>query len=526
MITSRSPLSLYIFKLCGNYLLEIKTFTKDNISSYYGAGINYQKETFNYKNIYYRDHYLKFKKETVSHINSSNYNYCIRLDIENFFESLSVRNLLNILEKKITFPIRREYNYDDETKEAILDFFNYINCGSDVGIPQSDNNVISSLISNIYLTFFDIEILDILKNKKNEILDYKITRYVDDIYIFLNLKDKKKIYCLELVKEFSEILFKKLKLKFNNKLLITDLRDREEVDNLKNNLKLTSLNENFYSSENVNIVSDFDLLMKELKKMNSVENLLNNNIDKSILNMIYDEKMKDYMKSPEIEQELKTYFSKFEISLLKYMPAKAVLILLIKYSNRIDEIINYIKQTTKGILEENLIREFYVQMEINQIKVSKDIKDEISYMFKSSKVYESYSDIFQIFQKLDIKVSIIDQIRSLKICENQKQYSLALNHICNIIVELIYYLYNPEKNIEKITGNYIKELIEKDIGLDMALNIQNLFSRRNNNLISHSSEKSYKVINEEYPEYKKYFLDLMEELTKKLDSIINKKNNK
>ena len=60
----------------------------------------------------------------------------------------------------------------------------------------------------------------------------------------------------------------------------------------------------------------------------------------------------------------------------------------------------------------------------------------------------------------------------------------------------------------------------------MALNIQNLFSRRNNNLISHSSEKSYKVINEEYPEYKKYFLDLMEELTKKLDSIINKKNNK
>ena len=515
-------MGLYIFKLCGNYLLEIKKFTKGNISSYYGAGINYQNESFNYKNIYYRDFYLQFRKEILTQINSGNYNYCIRLDIENFFENVSVRNLMNILEHKIAYSTRREYNYNDETKEAIIDFFNYINCGLDVGISQSDNNVISSLISHIYLTFFDVEILDILKEKKNEILGYKIIRYVDDIYIFLDLTTKEKIYCVELVNEFSEILFKKLGLKFNNKLMIVDIKDKEEVEDLKNNLKFTSLNENFYSDEKVDAVNDFKLLTREIEKINGIENLLGNNIDKNILNMIYDEKIKNYMESEETKQILESLFNRFNISLLKYMPSKAVLILLINNSNRIDEIIDYVKQNTKGILEENLIRELYVQMKINGTKVRKDMKNEVKLMFESSVVYKNYNKTFEFLKKLDVKISIIEQIRLLKVSEYLKQYSIALNHMCNIIIELIHCLYNSKKNIENISGNDIKALIEKDVGMVTALNVHNLFSRRNNNAISHSSEKTYMVIDEEYLNYRDYFLNLMGELSKKIDGIMNR----
>ncbi|MCG4586068.1 hypothetical protein L0P56_11245, partial [Anaerosalibacter bizertensis] len=56
-----------------------------------------------------------------------------------------------------------------------------------LGIPQSDNNIISDFIGYLYLLFADMTISDEIRDEKIEYS--KVIRYVDDIYIIIKYKD-------------------------------------------------------------------------------------------------------------------------------------------------------------------------------------------------------------------------------------------------------------------------------------------------------------------------------------------------
>ncbi len=163
-------------------------------------------DCFNY--IYDKNNCSKLPQLIIDNIknaiDSQQYNYFIKYDIQSFYASINhdilikklkykIRSasflniILNAIENDgIVFPIKKT------TKRTIRD----------VGIPEGLS--ISNSLANIYLMALD--------KKISEISGIKYYRYVDDILILCNLEEKEKINLL-----VRKELCKKLKLELNKK---------------------------------------------------------------------------------------------------------------------------------------------------------------------------------------------------------------------------------------------------------------------------------------------------------------------
>ena len=60
----------------------------------------------------------------------------------------------------------------------------------EAGIPQSDNEIISGFIGHLYFSLCDLIIENQINNFSDEINKYKIIRYVDDVYLFLDINSQ------------------------------------------------------------------------------------------------------------------------------------------------------------------------------------------------------------------------------------------------------------------------------------------------------------------------------------------------
>lgn len=175
---------LYLLKLSQEFLAEYFA-TKKHIKSYYGAKLAFEKDSLQLtpNNTYYQKYYKSFRnqirKETKDEISNK---IIIKLDIENYFDEISIPKLLQLLSENIKPGIQADMCYDASTKEQIISFFHFLASGKS-GIPQSDNDIISGFIGHLYMVFGDL-FLDDEINKDASIVDkHAIIRYLDDIYI-------------------------------------------------------------------------------------------------------------------------------------------------------------------------------------------------------------------------------------------------------------------------------------------------------------------------------------------------------
>ena len=174
-------------KVSGEFRRQFINKRKYKSLSYYGGGIDFENNKLNItkNNIYYLSYYKKFLKEIKNEIKDNNRNkIVIKFDIQNFFDEISIPIFLELLEEFIKPSEKAQMHFDTYAIEQIAFFFRFIM--KDVhGIPQSDNDIISSFIGHLYLLSGDLFIQQEL-SKYHAFLDqYKIIRYVDDIYIFI-----------------------------------------------------------------------------------------------------------------------------------------------------------------------------------------------------------------------------------------------------------------------------------------------------------------------------------------------------
>lgn len=113
------------------------------------------------------------------------------------------------------------------------------------GLPQSDNDIITSFVSSLYMKLIDIDIISIIKNMQIQNLkEYKIIQYCDDTYLILDFNEMNEnnvyISVIRILEEISLKLVKKYNLKFNNKSNIFDLSIESNVSDLKKNIKINS----------------------------------------------------------------------------------------------------------------------------------------------------------------------------------------------------------------------------------------------------------------------------------------------
>lgn len=180
---------LYLLKLSQDFLTETYKKVK-NIEAFYGGNLSYKSDKLQVtsKNIYYRNFHKQFKLKIKQEITFETQDKVVlRLDIENYSNELTISRLLLLLNHFIKPSVKASMAYDIFTRDQIICLFQFMANGKS-GIPQADNNIMSSFIGYLYLVFGDLFIDEVLINNSNVIDSHKIIRYTDDIYISITFK--------------------------------------------------------------------------------------------------------------------------------------------------------------------------------------------------------------------------------------------------------------------------------------------------------------------------------------------------
>ena len=150
-------------------------------------------------------HYVKTYDSFYKHVNYSSeiYPYYIKLDISDFFRSINLDTLFH----EIT-----EYCINDTFTENELFIFKeiFLYCGQGKFPVLENSTGLSFLASYIYLNDCDKHLSTFLKNKE-KIIDYELVRYVDDLYVFINIEDDINIEVIasDIINQYLTILDKK-----------------------------------------------------------------------------------------------------------------------------------------------------------------------------------------------------------------------------------------------------------------------------------------------------------------------------
>lgn len=180
-------LGMYIKELL-NTALEIDRVAYHNkpVQIYYGGRLN-DDQPGSSKIFYYED-YRDFllKKEEATNPEEGKKIFAISLDIKTFFYSIDHAILLDIIDSKAHGVAKKQYNYDDDTKKSIMFLLELLQNGS-LGVPVSNQNLISSFLSSIYLSTLDGFVFSTFINGQN--MDCSYLRYVDDFYVMLKVDE-------------------------------------------------------------------------------------------------------------------------------------------------------------------------------------------------------------------------------------------------------------------------------------------------------------------------------------------------
>lgn len=235
-----SPLFYIIYIFIGSKINKIyKDKRNKNIEVYYAG--NLDKHRYHYK-----IEYNKFCKEAIRV--SKDYKYYIKTDIKNFFNNINIDLLFYHISTNINDT---KLNISLEELNFIKEFIKFIGNGK---LPQIEEGVTSSyLATKIYLEEIDNKLYTYLRENES-INEFKIIRYVDDLYIFFDTNiNIEKIY-EQIINFINDIIYEyDITININK----TEIKDVEE---LEKDLKHLSYLDEEYIKENINeIINDTDL---------------------------------------------------------------------------------------------------------------------------------------------------------------------------------------------------------------------------------------------------------------------------
>lgn len=538
---------LYLLKLSQEFLIE--TYKKiESIEAFYGGNLSYKAEKlqFNHQNIYYRSFHEQFKSRIKEETKSGNQDKVIlKLDIENYFNEISISRLLNLLSHSIKPSVQANMAYDISTKEQIICLFQFISNGKS-GIPQSDNNIISSFIGYLYLVFGDLFIDDILVKNRDTIDSHKIIRYTDDIYISITFKqnitqESQGLFIHLLASQIAEILYSQLGLKLNLKTRLYRLSKKEEKEELLKAIRKSSPSNEYFSAiqeeeeeekEIEPIVktpqSKLDKIFRELRKIKKsrVEDyfIRGNSAQEEILQEVFDRSVEQILNKPENKKKIKQIFKGFDFNLVKVQPLE-ILIILLKDETATEEFKEFcLNKSIVTIGDADLLIKFLCQTNFDDYehKLMKKLgqnthMDGIVYIFLDEKLNCDNPGYYKLacmqMKKLSEMPDVLEQTRLRILSERSESHSVALNHLVNEIHAVCIKQDTKKKDYD--VNDVVKFLQSKGIQHETCIKVRNLFDRRNSNSVSHPGSDvrlAWEVTREEYLEYYEHVGQCLESL--------------
>ncbi|PRY08963.1 AbiA family abortive infection protein [Pontibacter ummariensis] len=518
---------IYLLKVSQQFLTD---YSRKNHHCFYGGNLKFEKDKLNINSTSttYYSSYKKFKEKLDQEIRKNANRTIIKVDIQNYFDNISMYKLLTEMLDRVKFSNKQLYNFDKSTVDLIDFYFKFLNEDRDC-LPQSDNNVVSSFIGYLYLTLGDLYIEDSINELRrlspNFLKEYKIIRYVDDIHVsldFFSPKDDAKVHAAreskfiyDLLNIISDKFYKNLNLRFNSKTEIFDLNKKKDFNLLKNLVESSSAE---YPEPNTNtgtsIPDKGQLILDTLERIKALD-LLNviegkHEIDLTYLNDIYDDKVRAFLQSPQNRIRLDAIFTDFNFDLFRLKTKPLIIILALsnsatlKFENFLesklhlttfdrDIIINYLCQN--GFNNRRLITKLYSDSQIkdifNEIKAKKVVNNKLPGYYKIE---------FSKLKRFKNEISLIEQIRLRTHYERINNYSISLNLLLNEI-----HLICSLLECKDIKGYEVSDvrafLTAEGVENSQVIKIATLFDRRNNNPISHSGSNiriASSITKEEY----------------------------
>jgi AbiA family abortive infection protein len=522
-----NSIGLYLLKISDdfiyNYYKKIET-----IDSYYGGNIRYQNDSISFtkNNIYYRNEYKSFRKILTKNTKDKEDYIVIRLDIQNYFDNLPIEKLLQFLQESIKPNDKLEHNYDENTIKEIETFYKFL-MDNKKGIPQIDNCIVSSFIGYLYLCFLDLKIDSLMKSLNYR--DYKIIRYLDDIYIPFKPKDistnsQPIKEAVEILGKIKDIAFYDFQLHINNKTKIYNLGNVDEKEAFFKDTKNESVIEFLdvpidYGDEMDKEDKPEETIEKIIEELENIKNggvnleINHSEINQYILHKIFDKPVSNMLNKTEYKTRLENIFNDFNYDLLSVSPL-VLTILVMKSESTKENYIHYLlskdvsTSNARLLVIEALRQNNFAHQELfNKLYEDKHFLDVLT-LYKSDLEYKNPGyfnlTITYIYELLNDNPSIIKQMELRVLNEIRGDFSVALNHLVNEFQSICYSLDS------KAGRNYNANLIEvflknRHIEHSICLKLRNMFDRRNNNLVSHSGDERIQgsaVTRSEYENYK------------------------
>ena len=544
---------VYLVELSQQFLEHYKS--PPHIHSYYGGDLTYDvkegKLSRNYNSIFYKPQYQKFDKRLrQENENNTERKVIIRLDIQNYFDDFSVPILLDLLKKYLKPSIQKTMCFDEITRAQLVSFFDFVARGRS-GIPQLNNDVISSFIGNLFLVFGDLILDDKIFKNNGLVEDYAIIRFMDDISISItfhgqngNSSDNPTILNLRdslnsLVTRIADCFYENLELRFNPKTEIFQLRDDTAKDKFQKSVKKVSskisheiriLDEENDQSLDSRLKKIFNALT-DLKKSPTAPHFRQSREvdDEEVLKAVYDRDVQHVLKAPTKKTCLQEIFMtppRFDFELTNADPMP-IIILIIACDEVREEFEKYLLSKTHLTSSDIfLILSYLCQREFTEKACA---RDELLDLLKQDSQMKEIIEIFEtvelspellgyydltVEQILEVKQPyVIDQIRLRVLAEQKGEYSVALNHLLNEIHAICRERDEKSKCKTKYEEPEVHCFLKtRNIPNLTRVQIVNLFDRRNKSTVSHADPIAWPVIKDEYEIYRSYVGDCLKHL--------------
>ncbi len=516
-----APLRILYYAL-GFYFLELTRETRtqlarihrnSSIYTYYGANVRLDEPQRS--QIYYQEDYQEFTKNirrTVRRQAQEHKVAVLHIDIKDFFRSIAHSNLVQVLASQSIPESRLRLRYDERTKLTVRDVL-FLIMHRHEGLPLSRQNIVSNLISHLFLYPLDNFMREIQMETMPSLTFH---RYVDDMFLTVQFpitetNESIGTTMLDVSTNIGAFLSSNLDLCLNPlKTRLDIIESEDKVDELIERSRLVSFYQPLPEEGGESPQDTLNRAITVLNKMKErfrecgfVENIATN--DDLALKQCFQRAVIHYTRTEQAQRQLETVFQDWYPALMP-KSIRVLVFLISRVPDALSNLLNHIREnlsssspslTTIYLAEHLMLIEEY-NNELDDVvaqysSISSDLYIALiaRLVNPSSPTSNCYIQIHD--ECLRTNESLMKQVRCAVIAEKLSIYSLAYNHLLNVLQEWCYCNQTPNISRSSYNRNHVTEWLTPFAINSELMFVITMFDRRNRNTISHPGDENTEV---------------------------------
>lgn len=345
----------------GFYFLDLTKATRHefnaiqkraSIHTYYGANIDLESPQSS--RIHYQEDYQEFTKNIRKTVRRQLQNHkvaVLHLDIQDFFGSINHSRFIQVLNEQALPASCLRLNYNERTQLTIREIL-FLIIKHPEGLPISQQNIISNLLSHLFLYPLDCCIREIQMEISPSLTFH---RYIDDMFLtvqFPEIEINKNIGAkmLDISTRIGENLSSNLGLSLNPlKTRLDILASEDEVDDLIERSRLVSFYRPLPEEGGESPQQTLDraiLVLSSLKEQfrdrGYVDRISTN--DDLALKQCFQTAVVNYTRSEPAKQQLELVFQNWHPALIP-KSIKVLIFLISRVPNALNTLITYVQES-------------------------------------------------------------------------------------------------------------------------------------------------------------------------------------